>query len=141
MCGVLKSKNHKLLLSLLLMILILDLNYVMSFPLDSPDLATISKDLVISDNAIKDSVNDLTQGLKKKPKRKRRKKKKKKKKERNEINDIVADLASVFANFLTSVTDVPKDDEAIKVIKIIAESVTKMILFIYSQSYSKLYNY
>ena len=127
MCGVFKNKNQKLLLSLLLILLILDLNYVMSFPLDSPDLATISKDLVISDNAIKDSVNDLTQGLKKKRKRKRRKKKKNKKNQRNEIKDIVADLASVIANFLSSVTDVPKDDEAIKVIKIIAESVTKKI--------------
>ena len=132
MCGVFKSKNQKLLLSLLLILLILDLNNVMSFPVDSSDLATISKDLVISDNAIKDSVNDLTQGLKKKRKRKRRKKKKNKKNQRNEIKDIVADLASVFANFLSSVTDVPKDDEAIKVIKIIAESVTKNLFYIYS---------
>ena len=125
MCYVSKSNRRESFLLILLILIICDLNYVISFPVDSSNLATISKDLVISDNAIKDSVNDLTQGLKKKKKRKRRKKKKSNNKDRNGLKDIVADLASVFANFLSSVTDVPKDNEAIKVIKIIAESVIR----------------
>ena len=120
-----KSNRRESFLLILLILIICDLNYVISFPVDSSNLATISKDLVISDNVIKDSANDLTQGLKKKKKRKRRKKKKSNNKDRNGIKDIVADLASVFANFLSSVTDVPKDNEAIKVIKIIAESVNR----------------
>ena len=39
----------------------------------------------------------------------------------------MAELASVFANFLSSVTDVPKDDNAIEVIKVIAKSVIREI--------------
>ena len=120
---LLKSDRQNVLLLLLLILLISNLNYVISSPVDSSNLVTVSKHLTQSDNEIQDSGNDLTQGLKKKRKRKRRKKKKNKNKERNGITTLVADMASVFANFLSSVTDVPKDDDAIKVIKIIAESV------------------
>ena len=123
MSKVFSSNRNKLFLLLVLILLILELNYVMPSPVDSSNLATISKDLVQNDNVITDSGKGLTQGPKKKRKRKRRKKKKKRTKERNKIKGIVSDLASVFANFLSSVTDVPKDDDAIKVIRIIAESV------------------
>ena len=82
---------------------------------------------MLSDYEINDSGNDLTQGPTKKSKRKRRKKKKTKNKERNGIKTLVAELASVFANFLSSVTDVPKDDNAIEVIKVIAKSVISEI--------------
>merc|ERR1712018_596244 len=109
MSKVFNSDKHKSFLLLVLILLILELNYVIPSPVDSSSLATISKDLVQNENVIKDSVHDLTQGPKKKRKRKRRKKNKKKIKDRNKIKGIVADLASVFANFLSSVTDVPKN--------------------------------
>ena len=122
------DKPHIFLLLMLILIL-LNLNYVMPSPVGSSNLETISKDLVLSDYEINDSGNDLTQGPKKKRKRKRRKRKKTKNKESNGIKTLVAELASVFANFLSSVTDVPKDDDAIKVIKVIAESVIRVISF------------
>ena len=121
------SDQQHILLLLMLILLLLNLNYVIPSPVGSSNLETISKDLVLSDYEINDSGNDLTQGPTKKRKRKRRKKKKTKNKERNGIKTLVAELASVFANFLSSVTDVPKDDNAIEVIKVIAESVIREI--------------
>lgn len=121
------NDQQRLFLLFMLILLLLNLNYVMPSPVGSSNLDTISKDLVLSDYEINDSGNDLTQGPKKKRKRKRRKKKKTKNKESSGIKTLVAELASVFANFLSSVTDVPKDDDAIKVIKVIAESVIRVI--------------
>ena len=119
------SDQKHIFLLFMLILLLLNLNYVIPSPVDSSNLETISKDLVLSDYEINDSGNDLTQGPKKK--RKRRKKKKTKNKENNGIKTLVAELASVFANFLSSVSDVPKDDNAIEVIKVIAESVIRLI--------------
>ena len=119
------SDQKHIFLLFMLILLLLNLNYVIPSPVDSSNLETISKDLVLSDYEINDSGNDLTQGPKKK--RKRRKKKKTKNKENNGIKTLVAELASVFANFLSSVSDVPKDDSAIEVIKVIAESVIRLI--------------
>ena len=118
------SDQQHIFLLFMLILLLLNLNYVIPSPVGSSNLETISKDLVLRDYEINDSGNDLTQGPKKK--RKRRKKKKTKNKERNGIKTLVAELASVFANFLSSVTDVPKDDNAIEVIKVIAESVIRL---------------
>ena len=122
------SDQKHIFLLFMLILLLLNLNYVIPSPVDSSNLETISKDLVLSDYEINDSGNDLTQGPKKK--RKRRKKKKTKNKENNGIKTLVAELASVFANFLSSVSDVPKDDNAIEVIKVIAESVIRLIYII-----------
>ena len=119
------SDQKHIFLLFMLILLLLNLNYVIPSPVDSSNLETISKDLVLSDYEINDSGNDLTQGPKKK--RKRRKKKKTKNKENNGIKTLVAELASVFANFLSSVSDLPKDDNAIEVIKVIAESVIRLI--------------
>ena len=41
----------------------------------------------------------------------------------NEPENVVPDLASIFASFLASVRDVPRNDEAIKVIEFIADTV------------------
>ena len=125
MRSLLDSDQKHIFLLFMLILLLLNLNYVIPSPVDSSNLETISKDLVLSDYEINDSGNDLTQGPKKK--RKRRKKKNKKNKENNGIKTLVAELASVFANFLSSVSDVPKDDNAIEVIKVIAESVIRLI--------------
>ena len=125
MRSLLDSDQKHIFLLFMLILLLLNLNYVIPSPVDSSNLETISKDLVLSDYEINDSGNDLTQGLKKK--RKRRKKKKTKNKENNGIKTLVAELASVFANFLSSVSDLPKDDNAIEVIKVIAESVIRLI--------------
>merc|ERR1712226_604199 len=62
---------------------------------------------------------------KKKRKRKRKQKTLKENKGHDPLGSIVTDLASIFESFLSSVTDVPKDDEAIKLIRIIADSGTK----------------
>ena len=71
----------------------------------------------------------VSKNKKKKRKKKKRKRKRKKKTYKGANGDdpfgnIVSDLASVFANFLSSVDDVPKNDEAIKVIQSIADSVS-----------------
>ena len=131
------NNRYKLFLWLTLIVLIAVLNNTASTPVNTSDPAIATKDvnvtestlIIKSDNASYQGPQKVSKKKKKKRKKKKRKRKRKKKTYKGANGDdpfgnIVSDLASVFANFLSSVDDVPKNDEAIKVIQSIADSVS-----------------
>ena len=131
------NNRYKLFLWLTLIVLIVVLNNTASTPVNTSDPAIATKDVNVTESTlIIKSDNGSFQGPQKvsKKKKKQRKKKKRKRKRKKKtykgangddpFGNIVSDLASVFANFLSSVDDVPKNDEAIKVIQSIADSVS-----------------
>ena len=129
------NNRYKLFLWLTLIVLIVVLNNTASSPVDTSDPANATKDVTENTLIIK-SENGSFQGpqkISKKKKKKRKKKKRKRKRKKktykgansdDPFGNIVSDLATVFANFLSSVDDVPKNDDAIKVIQSIADSVS-----------------
>ena len=127
MMGVINNR-HKLFLLLTLMALIMNSHYASSSPIDIVDLTTTSKSEVLQSNLIIKSGEDSVVVIRKKGKRKKKRKGKEEKviKDEKQVpnGNIVADLASIFADFLSSVTDVPKNDEAIKVLQTIASTVS-----------------
>ena len=131
------NNRCKLFLWLTLIVLIVVLNNTASSPVDTTDPTNATKYVIVTENTlIIKSENGSFQGpqkISKKKKKKRKKKKRKRKRKKktykgangdDPFGNIVSDLASVFANFLSSVDDVPKNDEAIKVIQSIADSVS-----------------
>ena len=131
------NNRYKLFLWLTLIVLIVVLNNTASTPVNTSDPAIATKDVNVTErNLIIKSDNGSFQGPQKvsKNKKKKRKKKKRKRKRKKKtykgangddpFGNIVSDLASVFANFLSSVDDVPKNDDAIKAIQSIADSVS-----------------
>ena len=131
------NNRYKLFLWLTLIVLIVVLNNTASTPVNTSDPAIATKDvnvtestlIIKSDNGSFQGPQKVSKNKKKKRKKKKRKRKRKKKTYKgangdDPIGNIVSDLASVFANFLSSVDDVPKNDEAIKVIQSIADSVS-----------------
>ena len=131
------NNRYKLFLWLTLIVLIFVLNNTASSPVNTSDLAIATKvvnltesTLIIkSDNGSFQGPQKVSKKKKKKRKKKKRKRKRKKKTYKGANGDdpfgnIVSDLASVFANFLSSVDDVPRNDDAIKVIQSIADSVS-----------------
>ena len=131
------NNRYKLFLWLTLIVLIVVLNNTASTPVNTSDPAIATKDvnvtestlIIKSDNGSFQGPQKVSKNKKKKRKKKKRKRKRKKKTYKGANGDdpfgnIVSDLASVFANFLSSVDDVPKNDDAIKVIQSIADSVS-----------------
>ena len=131
------NNRYKLFLWLTLIVLIVVLNNTASTPVNTSDPAIATKDVNVTESTlIIKSDNGSFQGPQKVSKKKKKKRKKKKRKRKRKkktykgangddpFGNIVSDLASVFANFLSSVDDVPKNDEAIKVIQSIADSVS-----------------
>ena len=130
------NNRYKLFLWLTLIVLIVVLNNTASTPVNTSDPAIATKDVNVTESTlIIKSDNGSFQGPQKVSKKKKKRKKKKRKRKRKKktykgangddpFGNIVSDLASVFANFLSSVDDVPKNDEAIKVIQSIADSVS-----------------
>ena len=131
------NNRYKLFLWLTLIVLIVVLNNTASSPVDTTDPTNATKYVIVTENTlIIKSENGSFQGpqkISKKKKKKRKKKKRKRKRKKktykgangdDPFGNIVSDLASVFANFLSSVDDVPKNDDAIKVIQSIADSVS-----------------
>ena len=131
------NNRYKLFLWLTLIVLIVVLNNTASTPVNTSDPAIATKDvnvtestlIIKSDNGSFQGPQKVSKKKKKKRKKKKRKRKRKKKTYKGASGDdpfgnIVSDLASVFANFLSSVDDVPKNDDAIKVIQSIADSVS-----------------
>ena len=133
MVGATNKKNYLFLL-LTLIVIIIQIHFTVSSPIDNTDLALKSEDILAVNNLVIQRDENLVQVQKKKTKRKRKKKRKRKRKKKtlrenkgqDPLGSIVTDLASIFESFLSSVTDVPKDDEAIKLIRIIADSVNKI---------------
>ena len=131
------NNRCKLFLWLTLIVLIVVLNNTASTPVNTSDPAIATKDVNVTESTlIIKSDNGSFQGPQKVSKKKKKKRKKKKRKRKRKkktykgangddpFGNIVSDLASVFANFLSSVDDVPKNDDAIKVIQSIADSVS-----------------
>ena len=131
------NNRYKLFLWLTLIVLIVVLNNTASTPVNTSDPAIATKDVNVTESTlIIKSDNGSFQGPQKVSKKKKKKRKKKKRKRKRKkktykgangddpFGNIVSDIASVFANFLSSVDDVPKNDEAIKVIQSIADSVS-----------------
>ena len=131
------NNRYKLFLWLTLIVLIVVLNNTASTPVNTSDPAIATKDVNVTESTlIIKSDNGSFQGPQKVSKKKKKKRKKKKRKRKRKkktykgangddpFGNIVSDLASVFANFLSSVDDVPKNDDAIKVIQSIADSVS-----------------
>ena len=131
------NNRYKLFLWLTLIVLIVVLNDTASTPVNTSDPAIATKDVNVTESTlIIKSDNGSFQGPQKVSKKKKKKRKKKKRKRKRKkktykgangddpFGNIVSDLASVFANFLSSVDDVPKNDDAIKVIQSIADSVS-----------------
>ena len=131
------NNRYKLFLWLTLIVLIFVLNNTASSPVNTSDLAIATKVVNLTESTliIKSDYGSFQgpQKVSKKKKKKRKKKKRKRKRKKktykgangdDPFGNIVSDLASVFANFLSSVDDVPRNDDAIKVIQSIADSVS-----------------
>ena len=109
----------------------MEFNCAVSTPINTSDITTNSKSVGIKNSLIVEKSESPDQGVTKKIKKKRKRKRRKKQKSKgplnneqsNERGNVVPDLASIFASFLASVTDVPRNDEAIKVIEFIADTV------------------
>ena len=123
MCVV--KKIHQLLLLFTLIVVMAQFNCVESTPVDTSDLALYSKSGVAKDNSVTDGDENLMKPQIKKKKRIRKKKKKTSTKDEEEdvLGNIVTDLASIFATFLSNVENFNKDNDAIEVIRTIAEEV------------------
>ena len=111
----------------------MDFHYAVPSPVDTSDITTTSKSVVSKNNAVEEKIEGLEQGAKKKKRKRKRKRKRKGKRKKpkdndknDELGNIVADIASIFASFLSSVKDVPRNDEAISVIEVIADSVSML---------------
>ena len=131
------NNKYKLFLWPTLIVLIVVLNNTASTPVNTSDSAIATKYVNVTESTLNiKSDNGSFQGPQKVSKKKKKKRKKKKRKRKRKkktykgangddpFGNIVSDLASVFANFLSSVDDVPKNDDAIKVIQSIADSVS-----------------
>ena len=110
----------------------MEFNCAGATPINTSDMTTNSKSVGIKNNLVVEKSESPDQGVTKKKKKKRKRKRRRKQKsegpdyneQNNERENVVPDLASIFASFLASVRDVPRNDEAIKVIEFIADSVS-----------------
>ena len=107
----------------------MELNCAVPTPINISDITTNSKSVGIKNNLALEKSESPDQGVTKKKRQKRKRRRKQKSKEplyneqNNERENVVPDIASIFASFLASVRDVPRNDEAIKVLEFIADSV------------------
>ena len=128
------NSHYKLFLFLTLIVLILEFHYAVPSPVDTSGILTTSQSVVLKNNLVVEKIDGSDLGVKKKKRKKRKRKRRRKgklkkprdKNKKDELGSIVADIASIFASFLSSVKDVPRNDEAIKVIEVIADSVNML---------------